>query len=93
MKKPKGPICQSCGMPMEKEEDFGTNADGEIVEDYCSFCFNNGRFSDENMTMEEMIEIVAGHISREMNVPEEKAEKMAKELIPTLKRWSGKEHE
>lgn len=25
---PKGPFCQSCGMPMENEEVFGTNANG-----------------------------------------------------------------
>jgi len=27
-KKLEAQICQSCGMPMEKSEDFGTNADG-----------------------------------------------------------------
>ena len=28
-------ICQSCGMPMESEDDFGTNADGSPNSDYC----------------------------------------------------------
>src|SRR5674536_232089 len=29
------PICQSCGMPVKKNEDFGTNADGSKSENYC----------------------------------------------------------
>ena len=33
-KEPKGPICQSCVMPMEKPEDFGTEADGSRNEEY-----------------------------------------------------------
>jgi len=32
-------ICQSCAMPMNKEEDFGTNADGSKNEEYCTHCF------------------------------------------------------
>jgi len=28
MEFPQGPICQSCGMPLRKDEDFGTNQDG-----------------------------------------------------------------
>ena len=28
-------ICQSCGMPLEKEDDFGTNANGSKSEEYC----------------------------------------------------------
>ena len=39
-------ICQSCGMPMN-EEDFGTNADGGANQEYCKYCYQNGRFSCE----------------------------------------------
>jgi hypothetical protein len=35
---PSGPVCQSCGMPMEKSEDFGTNAGGGKNKDYCHEC-------------------------------------------------------
>lgn len=40
------PICQSCGMPLSKPEDFGTNADGSESKEYCGFCFQNGRFTE-----------------------------------------------
>ena len=37
--------CQRCGMmPLEKPEDFGTNADGSRNKDYCCFCYENGAF-------------------------------------------------
>ena len=80
------PFCQSCGMPMEKPEDFGTNADGTRSNDYCQFCFQNGKFTDPNITMEQMIDKVAG-FAKQMKMSEEQAREMAKTFIPKLKRW------
>ena len=38
-------ICQSCGMPLKKDpKKGGTNADGYISEEYCSYCYENGEF-------------------------------------------------
>ncbi len=48
-------ICQSCGMPMKEEEQFGKNADSSKNDEYCCYCYPNGAFSKEE-TMEEMIE-------------------------------------
>ena len=45
-------VCQSCGMIM-KESERGTNLDGSISEDYCKYCFTNGKFGKDE-TMEEM---------------------------------------
>ena len=48
--------CQSCGMPMGNTGEFyGTNADGSKNTEYCSYCFDSGKFTGE-MTMDEMIE-------------------------------------
>jgi len=77
-KQPKGPFCQSCGMPMEKQEDFGTNADGSKSKDYCHFCFLNGKFTDPNITMEQMIDKVAGFMATQVKMPEAQAKEMAK---------------
>jgi len=77
-------------MPMEKPEDFGTNADGSRNKDYCRFCLQNGRFTDPNITMEQMIEKVAGFIVTKMKMPKAQAKEMAKTLIPKLKRWQSK---
>ena len=36
-------FCQSCGMPLT-EEVLGTNADGSKNEDYCMYCYKDGKF-------------------------------------------------
>lgn len=87
---PKGPFCQSCGMPMEKPDDFGTNADGLKINDYCHFCFENGAFTDPDITMKQMIEKCTGIMATKMNVPEIQAKSIINEFIPKLKRWRGK---
>jgi hypothetical protein len=79
-------ICQSCGMPMGKPEDFGTNADGSRNEEYCRYCFENGKFIDEGITLEEKIAKNIA-IAKQMGMPEDEAEKLAKDVLPNLGRW------
>ena len=47
-------FCQSCGMPMTAEEQFGRNADGSKNGEYCSYCYRDGAFT-EDCAMDEMI--------------------------------------
>ena len=47
-------FCQSCGMPLT-DEVLGTNADGSKNEDYCMYCYKDGKFL-QDCTMDEMIE-------------------------------------
>lgn len=47
-------ICQSCGMPIDSEEQLGTNQDGSISLDYCKYCYENGDFIDK-VSMQEYI--------------------------------------
>ena len=82
-------ICQSCGMPMQEEEQFGTNADGTKNEKYCCYCFKDGSFVGES-TMEEMVKFCAKFEvegGRAKNL--EEAEKMLMEYFPTLERWKN----
>ena len=85
-KPPEGAIYQSCGMPM-KPEDFGTNVNGRMSKEYCKFCFQKGKFSDPNITMQQMIEKVAGFMMTLEKMPEAEAKGMAKSSVPKLKRW------
>lgn len=79
-------ICQSCGMPMAETTDFGTNRDGSRNEEYCHYCYKNGAFTDEGITMEEKIEknIL---MAEKMGMPKEEAVDLANTTIPKLKRW------
>jgi hypothetical protein len=79
-------ICQSCGMPMMKPEDFGTDIGGGKNQEYCTYCFQNGNFTAD-VTLEQMIEkLVPMH--DQMGMTEEEARKMANENLPKLKRWA-----
>lgn len=79
-------LCQSCGMPLEEEKDFGKNVDGSKSEDYCCYCFPNGEFAKDE-TMEEMIEsCIQFRIDADCPDAETARAKMM-EYMPNLKRW------
>jgi hypothetical protein len=83
---PKGPFCQSCGMPLSKDENGGgTEKDGSKSSKFCSRCYQNGAFVDPAMTVEQMMEKVRGKM-KEMHLPGFMANYFVKE-IPKLERW------
>ena len=83
-------ICQSCGMPLDKDPNKGgTNADGSKSDKYCSFCFQNGKFLDEGITLKEKIEKNIQIAVSRLNIPESKAREMAESLLPNLERWKN----
>ena len=82
-------ICQSCGMPLRKESDFGTDRTGSRNMQYCHFCYQYGSFRDDGISMEEKIEKnIAMAIKR--GISAEKAKEQARRIIPKLARWQKK---
>ncbi|MGB8455172.1 MAG: zinc ribbon domain-containing protein [Anaerocolumna sp.] len=80
-------FCQSCGMPMNNDEERGTNKDLSKSEDYCHFCYENGTFASGE-TMEEMIESCVPFVLKGGAYADEKAAREAMiSFFPTLKRW------
>ena len=45
-------FCQCCGMPLDKPEDAGTEADGARSGDYCHYCYQNGSFTAPGASMD-----------------------------------------
>ena len=82
-----GPVRQSCGMPLKKEEGFGTNLDGSKNNEYCNFRFMNGKFTDEGIIMEQKIDKLVEIGKTKLKMTEEHAREMANGIIPNLKRW------
>jgi hypothetical protein len=80
-------ICQSCGMPMKKEEDFGTEKDGSPNQDYCFFCYQKGRFKDEGITLQEKIEKLTKIGVAQLGMTPAQARTLAETKLPGLKRW------
>lgn len=84
-------FCQSCGMPLSGDPQLlGTNADGSKNEDYCEYCYVDGKYTVDT-TMDRMIEFCIPHVlAANPQMTEDSARAMMKEMYPTLKRWQGK---
>ena len=80
--------CQSCGMPISEQfGNLGTNKDGSITSEYCIFCFADGKFTNPNQTLSEMIQSSIENMTADLNMPIERATELANSFIPTLRRW------
>ncbi len=78
--------CQSCGMPLSRDErGGGTNADGSKSTTYCSHCYERGRFTLPDITAGEMQERVKGKL-KEAGFPGFLAGLFSRK-IPKLERW------
>ncbi len=80
-------FCQSCGMPMAPGVEYGTEEDGSKSADYCSYCYQNGKFTSE-MTMEEMVDFCTPHMAEaNPGMTAQQAKEQMLNFFPTLKRW------
>ncbi len=83
--------CQSCGMPMNlpgNEYADGTEKDGTISPDYCSYCYKDGAFVGGETTMETMIEQCVPFVVKSCpGTTPEKAKADMEQFFPHLKRW------
>jgi hypothetical protein len=88
MKEQELTICQSCAMPIADLNFQGTNADGSKNNEYCLYCYKEGKFTAD-VTMDEMIEFCVPHVSNNNPWPDEVAACQAmREIFPKLKRWT-----
>ena len=81
--------CQSCGMPLCKDpmgEGGGTNTDGNPSNLYCSYCYEDGKFLQPDITAEEMQLFVKGKL-KEMGGFMKLFAGFFSKGIPKLKRW------
>ena len=83
-------FCQSCGMPLSDAKK-GTNADGSRNNDFCMYCYKEGRFT-QDFTMSQMIEFClqfTGQINKETgwNLTPAQAKEQMRQFFPHLKRW------
>ena len=76
-------ICQSCGMPMRKAEEFGgQNTDNN----YCVYCTDEkGNLKPFDQKLEDMTHF----IMKTSDLNHEKAEQMAKETMCKMPAWKG----
>lgn len=91
---PDGPVCQSCGMIMSSQSEYGHNHDGSHSDDYCKWCYDDGSFNKPTRSLEEQIEVSAKGLVDAMGYSLEEAVSLMGVALPTLKRWEAvKENE
>jgi hypothetical protein len=72
---------------MTEDKLFGTNVDGSKNEDYCVYCYKDGKFTSDE-TMEEMIETCIKPCLDHGVFPDaDTARSAMMESFPKLKRW------
>ena len=80
-------VCQSCGSPILKESDWGTEQGGDPTNLYCRRCYRLGEFTEPGITVGEMQEIIRRKMV-ELHFPRYLAVLMANR-VHTLKRWEA----
>lgn len=79
-------VCQSCGMPLDKDRNGGgTNADGTKSDTYCSLCFVDGAFTQADLTATQMQDFCVAKL-QEQGMPKIMAWFFTRQ-IPKLGRW------
>ena len=81
--------CQSCGMPLCKDpKGSGTELDGQPSKKYCSYCYEDGKFLQPDITAEEMQAFVKEKL-KEMGGFMKLFAGFFSRGIPKLERWKN----
>ena len=79
-------VCKSCGMPIRNVSDFGTYPDGSVNTEYCFHCYEDGHFTDLDITIEEKIARNIA-LALKLGISRKKALRKAVDTLPGLARW------
>ena len=76
-------VCESCGMPMKKAEDFG----GKNIENkYCVYCTDE---SGSLKPFDQKLKDMTSFIMRTSDLNKEKAEQIAKDTMGKMPAWKS----
>ena len=78
-------FCQSCSMPLDSNDMRGTEKNGLPSAEYCKYCYQDGAYTNPDLTLKEMTNIVQTEMEKR-NIPAPTIKK-AVDVLPLLKRW------
>ncbi len=79
--------CESCGFNMRRDPDFGSEADGDLTDRYCSICYRDGAFVHQVSSTDEFIAAAAPAIAERSKQSAGKVKLTLKKDLPKLARW------
>ena len=78
--------CQSCGMTLEGGMQAGTESDDSKSLMYCQYCYKDGVFTNPDMTLDEMKNVLDETIGKQ-GLKGKMFAWLGKKQLPSLKRW------
>jgi len=82
---PRQLICQCCGMPLSEDGMISREPDGSFNEDYCTWCYTDGRFAYESKAS--LLDFLIAHMPNPENTPEAERRAQYDGYLSQLKHW------
>ena len=82
---PRQLVCQCCGMPLSEDGMISREPDGSFNEDYCTWCYTDGRFAYESK--DALLDFLIAHMPNPENTPEAERRAMYDGYLSQLKHW------
>ena len=77
-------FCQCCGMPLT-EELFSREPDGSVNEDYCKWCYADGKFAYDSK--EKLLDFLMEHVPNTEDIPDDERRAAYDGYLSQLKHW------
>ena len=82
---PRQLVCQCCGMPLSEDGMISREPDGSFNEDYCTWCYTDGRFVYESK--DALLDFLIAHMPNPENTPEAERRAQYDGYLSQLKHW------
>ena len=82
---PRQLVCQCCGMPLNEDSMISKEADGSFNEDYCKWCYNDGRFAYDSK--DSLLDFLISHMPNPENLPDDQRRVQYDGYLSQLKHW------
>lgn len=82
---PRTLVCQCCGMPLSEDGMISREPDGSFNEDYCMWCYADGRFVYE--TKESLLDFLLAHTPNPPNQTEAERRSSYDAYLSELRHW------
>ena len=82
---PRSLVCQCCGMPLSEDGFISREKDGSFNEDYCKWCYADGRFVYE--TKSSLVDFLLAHMPNPEGLSEDTRRAAYENALSSLKHW------
>ena len=82
---PRQLVCQCCGMPLNEDSMISKEADGSFNEDYCKWCYNDGKFAYDSR--DSLLDFLISHMPNPEKLPDDQRRMQYDGYLSQLKHW------